>query len=206
MRIPPFVSRKYDWYVFHGGIISIEHYRAGETITSPRRVAYGCPGGKLVNDQEACAHAYTCTQYAGRRCTRVMHRGSTGGGHKTRMFISCRVALRYVCTRGAPTAHVTRTEMYVCRLRARTYIECRCNWLACAGSELLPSKRSRYAYCTAFTLPFRGTARTSVRARRGTIITGSSVARRFHGRDRTIQRWSRCSFSFPRGGVGARGG
>jgi len=31
------------YFTVYGGIISIEHYRAGETITSPRRVAYGYP-------------------------------------------------------------------------------------------------------------------------------------------------------------------
>lgn len=32
------------YFTVYGGIISIEHYRAGETITSPRIVAHGYPG------------------------------------------------------------------------------------------------------------------------------------------------------------------
>lgn len=52
-RVPP----RRDCYVFHAGLISIEHYRAGETITSPRRSSPLPRTG--LSDQAALQSSYS---------------------------------------------------------------------------------------------------------------------------------------------------
>lgn len=104
------------YFTVYGGIISIEHYRAGETITSPRRVAHGYPGATwpaISNGQAAragiraqlCIHIYIDTYinifvYA---YTRILY---------IKTFIhpsECAPALIYSCSASKLQRHETRT-------------------------------------------------------------------------------------------------